>query len=204
MLYNVVLISALYQHESPRGIHMSAPSRTSLWIPTPSHPSRLLQRTSFEPPVSWQISTGYLILHMVRSMNQGKLEVIKQEMAGVNIDILGIRELKWTGMGEFKSDDHYIYYCQQESHRKNGVAIIVHRRVWNAVTGCDLKNRMISASFQGKPFNNTVIQVYAPTSNTEEAEDEWFYEALQDLLKLTPEKDVLFIIGDCNAKVGSL
>ena len=102
----------------------------------------------------------------VRSMNQGKLEVIKQEMSRVNIDILGISELNWTGMGEFNSDDHYIYYCGQESLRRNGVAIIVNKRVRNAVLGCNLKsNRMISVHFQGKPFNITVIQVYAPTSN---------------------------------------
>ena len=102
------------------------------------------------------------------------------------------------------SDDHYIYYCGQESLRRNGVAIIVNRRVWNAVLGCNLKNdRMISVRFQGKPFNITVIQVYAPTSNAEEAEVERFYEDLQDLLKLTPKKDVLFIIEDWNAKVGS-
>ena len=121
-------------------------------------------------------------------MNQGKLEVVKQEMARVNVDILGISELKWTGMGEFNSDDHYIYYCEQESHRRNGVALIVNKRVWNAVFGCNLKkDRMISVHFQGKPFNITVIQVYAPTTNVEEAEVEWFYEDLQDLLKLTPE-----------------
>ena len=124
-------------------------------------------------------------------------------MARVNIDILGISELKWTGMGEFNSDDHYIYYCGQESLRRNGVAIIV-KRVRNAVLGCNLKNeRMISVHFQGKPFSITVIQAYAPTSNTEEAEVEWFYEDLQFLLELTPLKDVLFIIGDWNAKVGS-
>ena len=109
-------------------------------------------------------------------MNQGKLEVVKQEMARVNINILEIRELKWTGMGEFYSDDHYIYYCGQESPRRNEVAIIVNKRVWNAVLGCNLKNdRMISVHFQGKPFNITVIQGYAPTSNAEEAEVEWFY-----------------------------
>ena len=112
-------------------------------------------------------------------MNQGKLEVVKQEMARVNIDILGISELKWTGMGEFKSDDHYIYYCRQESLRRNGVAIIVNKKVWNAVFGCNLKNNtMISVRFQGKPFNITVIQVYALTSNAEEAEVERFYEDL--------------------------
>ena len=100
-------------------------------------------------------------------------------------------------MGEFNSDDHYIYYCGQESLRRNGVAIMVNKRVRNAVLGCNLKNdRMISVRFQGKPFNITVIQVYAPTSNTEEAEVERFYEDLQDLLKLTHNKDVLFIIGD--------
>ena len=138
----------------------------------------------------------------VRSMNQGKLEVVKQEMARANIDILGISELKWTGMGEFNSDDYYIYYCGQESLRRNGVAIMANKRVRNAVLGCNLKNdRMISFRFQGKPFSITVIQVYAPTSNAEEAE--WFYEDLQDLLELTPKKDVLFIIGDWSAKVGS-
>ena len=125
----------------------------------------------------------------VRSMNQGKLEVVKQEMTGVNIDILGIIELKWTEIGEFNSDDHYIYYCGQESLRRNGVAIIVNKRVWNAVLECNLKNdRMISVRFQGKPFNITVIQVYAKTSIAEEAEVEWFYEDLQDLLELTPKK----------------
>ena len=137
-------------------------------------------------------------------MNQGKLEVVKQEMARVNINILGIRELKWTKMSEFNSDDHYIYYCRQESLRRNGVAIMINRRVQNAVLGCNLKNdRMISIRFQGKPFNITVIQAYAPTSNAEEAEGECFYENQQDRLELTPQKDVLFIIGDWNAKVGS-
>ena len=137
-------------------------------------------------------------------MNQGKLEVIKQEMARVNINTLRISELKWTGMGEFNSDDHYIYYCEQESLRKNGAVLTVNKRVQNAVLGCSFKNdRMISACFQSKPFNTKVIQVYAPTSNSEEAEVEWFYEDLQDLLELTPKKDVLFIIGDWNAKVGS-
>ena len=134
-------------------------------------------------------------------MNQGKLEVVKQEMVTVSIDILGISELKWTGMGEFNSDDHYIYYCGQESFWRNGVSLIVNKRVWNAILGCNLKNRrMISFRFQSKPFNITVIQVYAPISNAEEAEFEWFYE---DLLEQTPTKDVFFIIGDWYAKVGS-
>ena len=107
----------------------------------------------------------------VRSTNQGKSEVVKQGMARVNIDILGISELKWTGMGAFNSDDHYIYYCGQGSLRRNGGAIIGNKRVRNAVLGCNLKNdRMISVHFQGKPFNITVIQVCAPTSNAEEAE----------------------------------
>ena len=137
-------------------------------------------------------------------MNQGKLEVVKQEMARVNVDILGISELKWTGMGEFNSDDHYIYYCGQESLRRNGVAIMINKRVQNAELGCNLKSdRMISVRFQGKPFNINKIQVCAPTSNAEEAEVEWFYEDLQCLLELTPKKDVLFIIRDWNAKVGS-
>ena len=135
-------------------------------------------------------------------MNQGKLEVVNQEMARVNIDILGISKLKYTRMGEFNLDDHYIYYCVQESLRRNEVAIKVNRRVQNAVLGCSLKNdTMISVRFQGKPFNITVIQVYAPTSNAEEAEVKWFYDDLQDFLELTAKKDVLFIIGDWNAKV---
>ena len=122
-------------------------------------------------------------------MNQGKLEVVKQEMARVNIDILGISEIKWTGMGEFNSDDHCIYYCGQESLRRNGVAIIVNKRVQNAVLGCNLKNnRMISFCFQGKPFNLTVIQAYVLTNNAEDAEVEQFYEDLKDLLELTPKK----------------
>ena len=130
-------------------------------------------------------------------MNQGKLEGVKQEMARVNIDILGLSELKWTGMGEFNSDDHYVYYCGQESLRRNGVAIMVNKRVRNTVLGCSLKNdRMISVRFQGKPFSITVIQVYASTSNAEETEVERFYEDLQDLLELTPKKDILFITGD--------
>ena len=115
----------------------------------------------------------------VRSMNQGKLEVVKQEMARVNIDIRGISKLKWTGMGEFNSDDHYIYYCRQESLRNNGVTIMVNKRGQNAVLGCNLKNnRIISVRFKGKPFNITVIQFYAKTSNAEEADVEWFYEDL--------------------------
>ena len=119
----------------------------------------------------------------VRSMNQGKLEVVKQEMAKMNTDILGNSELKWTGMGELNSDDHYIYYGGQESLRRNGVAIMVKKRVQNAVLGCNLNNdRMISVHFQRKTFNIMVIQAYAPTSNAEEAEVEWFYENLQDLL----------------------
>ena len=131
------------------------------------------------------------------------MEVVKQ-MERVNVNILGISELKWTGMGEFNSYDHYIYYCGQESLIRNGVAIMVNKRVRNAVLGCNLKNdRMISVCFQGKPFNITVIQAYAPTSNAEEAEVEWFCEDLQDLLELTPQKDIFFIIGDWNAKVGS-
>ena len=121
-------------------------------------------------------------------------------MARLNIYILGISKLKWTGVGEFNLDDHHIYYCGQESLRRNGVAIMVNKRVPNAVLGCNLKNdRMISVPLQDKPFNSN--EVYAPTSNAEEAER--FYEDLQDLLELTPRKDVLFIIGDWNAKVGS-
>ena len=122
-------------------------------------------------------------------MNQGKLEVVKQEMTRVNVNILGIRELKRTGMGEFNSDDHYIYYCGQESLRRNGVAIIVNKRVQNAVLGCSLKNdRMISLRFQGKPFNIMVIQVYALTSNAEDVEVKQFPEDLQTSRTNTPKR----------------
>ena len=123
--------------------------------------------------------------------------MVKQEMARANVDILGISEQRWTGMGEFNLNDHYIYYCGQEFLRRNGAAIMVNKRVQNAILGCSLKNdRMSSVHFQGKPFNIMEIQVYAPTSNAEEAEVEWFYEDLQDLLEPTPPKDVLFIIGN--------
>ena len=112
-------------------------------------------------------------------MNQGKLQVVKQEMATVNISILGISDLKWIGMGDFNSDDHYIYYCGQESLRRNGITLIVNKRVQNALLGCNLKYfRMISVRFQDKPFNSTVIQAYAPTTNVKEAEVEWFYDDL--------------------------
>ena len=122
-------------------------------------------------------------------MNQGKLELVKQEMGRVNVNIPGISKLKWTGMGEFNLDDHCIHYCGQESLRRNGVALRVNRRVQNSVLGCNLKNdRMISICFQGKPFNITVIQVYASTSSTETADFEQFYEDLQDLLELAPKK----------------
>ena len=125
-------------------------------------------------------------------------------MARVNVNILRISEIEWAGMGEFNSDDHYIYYCGKKSLRRNGVAIIVNKRVWNAVLGGKLKNnRMISVCFQGKPFNIMVIQVYALNSNAGEVEVGRFYADLQDLLGLTPKNDVLFIIGDWNAKVGS-
>ena len=121
----------------------------------------------------------------------------------MNINVLGISELKWTGMGEFNSDDHYIYYYGQDSLRRNGLAIMVNNRVQNAVLECNLKNdRMISVHFQGKPFNITVIQVYDPTSSPEEDVVEQFYEDLKDLLELTPKKYIIFIIGDWNAKVG--
>ena len=125
-------------------------------------------------------------------------------MARVNIDILGTGELKWTRMGEFSSDDHYIYYCGKESLRRNEVALIVNKRGWNAVFEYNLKNnRMISVWFQDKPCNITVIQVYAPITNAKEAEVEWLHEDLQDPLEWTPKTDVFFIIGNWNAKVGS-
>ena len=130
--------------------------------------------------------------------------MVKQQMARVSINILGISEQTWTGMGDFNSDDHYIYYCGQESLRRNDVAIIVNKRVQNAVLGCNLKNnRMISVRFQEKPFHITVIQVYVLTSNAEKTDIEQFYEDLQDLLELAPPKYVFFIMGDWIAKIGS-
>ena len=130
--------------------------------------------------------------------------MVKQEMTRVNIDILEIGELRWIGMGEFNSDDHYIYYCVQESLRRNGVAIIVNKSP-KCSTWMQSQKRQndLSVHFQGKPFNITVIQVYALTSTAEEVEVEWFYEDLQELLELSPQKDVFFIIGGWNAKVGS-
>ena len=137
-------------------------------------------------------------------MNQGKLEVVKQEMPRVNIDILGISELKWSRMGEFNLDDHYIYYCGQESLRRNGAALTVNKKFQKAILGYSLKNdRMISVHFQGKPFNITVIQVYAPTTNAKDAEVEWFCEGLQDFLGLIPTNDVLFFKVDWNAELES-
>ena len=131
-------------------------------------------------------------------MNQGKLEVVKQEMENVNIDNLGLSKLKWTGMGEFNSDDHYIYYCGQESLRRNGLAITVNKRVQNAVLGCNLKNdRIISVCFQGKPFNIMVIQAYTPTINAEEAEVPIVYHLVQRANSL--EKTLM--LGKTEAKV---
>ena len=134
-------------------------------------------------------------------MNQAKLKVIIQEMARVNINNLGISELKWTGMGEFNEDYHYIYYCGQESLRRNGVAFIVNSPKYSFRV--QSQKRQNDLCFQSKPLSITVVQVYAPTSNSKEAEVEQFYEDLQDFLEPTPEKDVLFIIGGWNAKVGS-
>ena len=126
-------------------------------------------------------------------MKQGKLDVVKQEMVRINIDILGISELKWMGMGKFNTDDHYIHYCGQESHRRNEEALIVNKRVWNAVLGTNIKNnRMISVHFQHKPNNITVIQVYAPTTDAKEAEVDQFYEDLQDLLEWTHKKKMFY------------
>ena len=122
-------------------------------------------------------------------LDKSKLEVVKQEIARVSINVLGISELQWAGIGEFNSNDHFIYHCGQESLRRSGAALIINKRVWNAVLGCNLKNdRMISVRFQGKPFNITVIRVYALTSNAEEAKVERFYADLQELLELTPPK----------------
>ena len=127
--------------------------------------------------------------------------MVKQEIVRITINILGISELKWMRIGKFNSSDDYIYYCGQESYRRNGLVLIINRRVRKGILGCNLKNnKMILVHFQGKPFTITVIHVYIPTTNAKEAEVDQFYE---DLLELTPTKDVLFIIGDWNAKVGS-
>ena len=129
-------------------------------------------------------------------MNQGKLEMVKQEMVRININILGISKLKWMGMVKFNSDEDYIYHCGQEYHRRNKVALVINKRVQNTVLECNLKSdRMISVHFQGKPFNITVIQVYAPTTNAEYAEVDQFYEDLQDLLELTPKKIFYSLLG---------
>ncbi|CAM4881326.1 unnamed protein product [Rotaria socialis] len=137
-------------------------------------------------------------------MNQGKLDVVKGEMSRINIDILGISELKWTGMGHFISDDYHIFYCGQENHRRNGVAIIVNKRLSNSVLGYNPKNdRIISIRLLGKPINVTVIQVYAPTTVADDEEIEDFYVSLQQLVDATPKKDTIVIMGDWNAKVGS-
>ncbi|CAF1350439.1 unnamed protein product [Rotaria magnacalcarata] len=137
-------------------------------------------------------------------MNQGKLDVVNGEMSRVNIDILGISELKWTGMGHFIPDDYHIFYCEQENHRRNGVAIIVNKRVANSVLGYNPKNdRIISIRLLGKPINVTVIQVYAPTTGADDEEIEDFYVSLQQLVDAIPKKDTIVIMGDWNVKVGS-
>ncbi|KAF7254291.1 Craniofacial development protein 2 [Varanus komodoensis] len=135
-------------------------------------------------------------------MNQGKLDVVKHEMTRLNIDTLGISELKWTGIGEFNSDGLQGYYCGQESLRRNGVAFTVNGRVGKAVLGYNLQNDNVSVQIQGKPFDITIVQVYAPTTGAEEAEVDQFYEGLQHLLELTPKNDILIIMGDWNVKVG--
>ena len=140
----------------------------------------------------------------IRSRNQGKLDMVKQEMARVNTDSLGISELKWMGMGEFNSDDHYIYYCGQDSIRRNGVALIVNKIAWNIIFGCILKsNRIISVHFQGKPFNVTVIQVYAPTTKAKEENNQTVLWRHKRPWRTNSIKDVLVILKDWNAKVGS-
>ncbi|CAM4847582.1 unnamed protein product, partial [Rotaria magnacalcarata] len=137
-------------------------------------------------------------------MNQGKLDVVNGEMSRVNIDILGISELKWTGMGHFIPDDYHIFYCEQENHRRNGVAIIVNKRVANSVLGYNPKNdRIISIRLLDKPINVTVIQVYAPTTGADDEEIEDFYVSLQQLVDAIPKKDTIVIMGDWNVKVGS-
>ncbi|XP_049946670.1 craniofacial development protein 2-like [Schistocerca serialis cubense] len=140
----------------------------------------------------------------VRSMYQGKLDIVKREMEKINIDILGISEMRWTGMGEFASDGHMVYYSGHDNNRSNGVAFIVSDKVRKAVIGCKYKNdRMMSIRLQGQPLNITVIQVYAPTTDAEKEIIDQFYGDLQELLLSTPKKDIVFIVGDWNAKVGN-
>ena len=129
--------------------------------------------------------------------------MVKQEMVRINNDILGISELKWLGMGELNSNSHYIYYCGQESHRRHKVILIINKSLKHSIWVQPKNERMISVCFQGKPFNITVIKVYVPTTKVEKAEVDQFCEDLEDLLELTPKKDILFIIRDWNAKVGS-
>ena len=135
-------------------------------------------------------------------MNQGKLKVVKQKMAIMNIDILGISELKWTRMGELNSDDHYIYYCGQESLRRNGVALLVKQFEMQYL--CAISKKTEWSLFQGKPFSITVIQVYAPTTSDKEAEAEQFWYDIKDLIEWISKKDVLFITGDSNANFSSV
>ncbi|XP_068084647.1 craniofacial development protein 2-like, partial [Anabrus simplex] len=140
----------------------------------------------------------------VRSMYQGKLDIVKREMKRLGIDILGISEVRWIGIGEFATDEYMVYYSEHENQRKNGVALIVSNRVRNTIMECNFKtDRMMSVRFQGQPFNITVIQIYAPTTEAGEEDIDQFYEDLRELLQLTPKKDVVFIIGDWNDKVGN-
>ncbi|XP_068083183.1 craniofacial development protein 2-like, partial [Anabrus simplex] len=140
----------------------------------------------------------------VRSMYQGKLDIVKREMKRLGIDILGISEVRWIGIGEFATGEYMVYYSGHENQKKNGVALIVSNRVRKTIMGCNFKtDRMMSVRFQGQPFNITVIQIYAPTTEAEEEDIDQFYEDLRELLQLTPKKDVVFIIGDWNAKVGN-
>ena len=170
---------------------LTAPERTK-WLSQAGDDAQLWMLPGSESKV-WCCKEQYRIgTWNVRSMNPGKLDTVKQEMARVNINILGISELliKWMGMDKFNSDDHHMYYCGQEFLRRNGVALIVNKRVWNCtqILGCNLKNaRMISVYLQCKPFNITVIQVCAPTINAEEAEVDWFSEDLHHLIELTPK-----------------
>ena len=177
ILKEVLPRSAGAQHAT--GDHWRNNSRKNEWMEPKQKQYPVVDVTGDRSKVQCCKEQYCIATWNVRSMNRGKLEVVKQEIARVKVDILGISELKWTGMGEFNSDEHYIHYCGQESLGRNGVAIIVNKRVQNAVLGCTLKNdRMISVRFQGKPFNITVIQVYALPSNAEEAEVEWFYDDL--------------------------
>ena len=207
-VHDVILPSHPLSSPSLPAFNLSQHQGLFKWVSSSHQVAKVLEFQLQYQSFQWIFMTNFLridscdlfavqgtLKSLLQHYSSKAYEVVKPEMAKVNINILGMNELKWTRMGEFNSDDHYIYYRGQGSLTRNGVALIVKKRVWNVVLGCNLKNsKMISIHFQGKPFNITVIQIYAPTTNAEEAEVEWFSEDLQDLLELTPKKYVFFIM----------